>query len=190
MTSSIVWTTLLAAALAGPASAGPGHDHGETPPPTSSASTPRFAAHSDLFELVGIAHGATLLLYLDSFASNTPIVVADIELELQPASGAARKLKAAQAEDGSFKIDLGKPLAAGVTAITATIRARIADKTEDDLLTGSIEIPGRLADSAAHGPNVPIRALGAAGAVLAILIGLFVWFRFRARRARSIGGLT
>ena len=190
MTTSIVWAALLATALVGPASAGPGHDHGEAPPASASAATPRFAAHSDLFELVGIAHGATLLLYLDSFAGNVPIVVADIELELQPASGAARKFKAAQAADGSFKIDLGKPLAEGVTAITATIRARIADKPEDDLLSGSIEIPSRPADSTAHGGDIPIRALGAAGAVLALLTGLFIWFRFRARRARSSGGLT
>ena len=190
MTNHIVSAALLAALLAGTASAGPGHDHGETPPITATTSSPRFAAHSDLFELVGIANGATLLLYLDSFANNTPISVADIELELQSASGAARKFKAAQGEDGTFKIDLGKPLAEGVTAITATIRARIADKAEDDLLSGSIEIPSRLADTSAHGGDIPIRALVAAGAVLALLTGLFVWFRFRARRARSIGGLT
>lgn len=190
MTTSIAWATLLAALLAGTASAGPGHDHGEPTTTTATTSSPRFAAHSDLFELVGIANGATLLLYLDSYASNTPIGVADIELELQPASGAARKFKAAQAEDGSFKIDLGKPLAEGVTAITATIRARIADKPEDDLLSGSIEIPSRPADSTAHGGDIPIRALGTAGAVLALLIGLFIGFRFRARRARRIGGLT
>ena len=159
MKSGSPLTALLLAALAGPASGGPGHDHDEATPAASSSSRPRFAAHSDLFELVGIAEGASLVLYLDSFASNTPVGVAEIELELQPAGGAARKLKATNGEDGTFKIDLGKPLAGGVTAVTASIRAQAGGKPVQDLLAGSIEVPRQPDEHATHATGVPAQLL-------------------------------
>lgn len=188
MKSGIPLTALLIAALARPASAGPGHDHAEATPAASSSSRPRFAAHSDQFELVGIAEGTTLVLYLDSFASNTPISVAELELELQPAGGAARKLKATSGEDGTFKIDLGNPLADGVTAVTASIRVQADGKPVQDLLAGSIDVPRRPDEDTVHGTDVSAQLLGAVGAALALFIGWFMWFRNRARHAPGFWG--
>jgi membrane fusion protein, heavy metal efflux system len=58
-----------------------GHDHGAAPPPVSATIAPRGEASSDGFELVIIAEGAELAIYLDRFATNEPVEGATIEVE-------------------------------------------------------------------------------------------------------------
>jgi multidrug efflux pump subunit AcrA (membrane-fusion protein) len=58
-----------------------GHDHEATPAPASSDIGARGEASSDAFELVAIAKGAELLIYLDRFATNEPVEAATIEVE-------------------------------------------------------------------------------------------------------------
>ncbi len=62
------------------ARAGDGHDHGDAPPAASGPALPRFAAVSDLFELVGVLDGKRLTLYLDHAADNRPVKDAKLEL--------------------------------------------------------------------------------------------------------------
>lgn len=81
----------LAGAL--PLSAHEGHDGPSSPPPLP-ALAPRAEAASDLFELVAIAQGGELALYVDRFVSNAPVEDAAIEVET-PAG-----LQAAQARPG------------------------------------------------------------------------------------------
>ena len=56
-----------------------GHEHEPAPPPARIAS--RGEAQSDALELVAVAEGQALAIYLDRFASNEPIGQADIEVE-------------------------------------------------------------------------------------------------------------
>lgn len=67
-----------------PAGAHEGHDHGATPPTASVAAAPvgvRAEVVGTAFELVAVAEGASLTLYLDTFATNEPLAGADITVE-------------------------------------------------------------------------------------------------------------
>ena len=67
-----------------PASAHEGHDHGAAPPAASVAAAPvgaRAEVVGTAFELVAVAEGASLTLYLDAFATNEPLAGADITVE-------------------------------------------------------------------------------------------------------------
>ena len=78
---------LAATALTGMASEG--HDHGEAAVTTAATSTPRFSAHSDLFELVGIVSAGQMVVYLDRYASNEPVTGAKLDFEAGTAKGTA-----------------------------------------------------------------------------------------------------
>lgn len=79
---------------AAPLSAHEGHDNASSSSLPLPALAPRAEAASDLFELVAIAQGGELALYVDRFASNAPVEDAAIEVET-PAG-----LKAAQPRPG------------------------------------------------------------------------------------------
>ena len=64
------------------ASAHEGHDHSEQETVVASETQSRVVASSDQFELVGIAQFNTLVIYLDSFSTNTPVTDADIEVTI------------------------------------------------------------------------------------------------------------
>ena len=64
------------------ANAHEGHDHGEQPKPSAQAgAAPRLEATSGPFELVAVLRGQRLLIYLDRFATNEPVVGAEISVE-------------------------------------------------------------------------------------------------------------
>lgn len=74
------WTAVLLA-VAVPAVAHEGHDHDAPPPSQSIVSAPRAETASENVELVVVARGAELELYLDDFRTNAPIENATIEVE-------------------------------------------------------------------------------------------------------------
>jgi membrane fusion protein, heavy metal efflux system len=67
-----------------------GHDHDAAPLPASVSIAPRAEATSDAFELIAIAEGSELAIYLDRFANNEPVEGAAIEVETPNGSVAAR----------------------------------------------------------------------------------------------------
>jgi len=76
----IVCTTIVILFLmAPPLRAHEGHEHEPAPVPTRI--TPRGEAQSDALELVAVAEGNALAIYLDGFASNESIGRAEIEVE-------------------------------------------------------------------------------------------------------------
>lgn len=111
--------------------AGPGHDHGDEAPASTGVALPRFAATSDLFELVGVLDGKTLTLYLDRAASNEPVPKAEIELEF-----AGAKLSPKAQADGSFVVSVAQVPGDGVHAVTATVTVG----EEADLLAGELDL--------------------------------------------------
>ena len=74
-------TLALAAAPPRPAGAHEGHDHDAPPPPATVVSAPRGEAASDAVELVAIARGGAIEIYLDDFRTNAPIEGATVEVE-------------------------------------------------------------------------------------------------------------
>jgi len=107
--------------------AGEGHDHGEAAPTATGPALPRFAAVSDLFELVGVLNGRQITLYLDRVADNSPVTEAQIELEI-----GGKKFKAAKQGTDEFEVVLAEAPKPGVLPITATVSAG----SDADLLAG------------------------------------------------------
>ena len=154
--------------------AGDGHDHGDAPAATAGTASPRLAAHSDLFELVGIVDSGVMTVYLDRYASNEPVTGAKIEYEAGPDKGVAQPQP-----DGTYLIRLaalGKP---GELPFSFTVTAG----ADTDLLAGDLS----LHDPHAHASEEP-RALlpwlsfAAAGAAALALALLLAWKVRGARR--------
>lgn len=111
--------------------AGPGHDHGDAPPTQGGSVSPRFAAVSETFELVGIVQGKQITLYLDHSADNSPVHNARLELEL-----GGQKIPVQSHGVGEFLATLDRELPGGLHPVLATVVA--ADAT--DLLASELDL--------------------------------------------------
>ena len=157
--------------------AGEDHDHGDAPAATSGPALPRFAAASDLFELVGVLEGTHLTLCLDHAADNSPVKDAKLELTL----GGVKVPVEAHGE-GEFEATLAKSLAPGEIPVAATIRAG----EETDHLAGDLDIheeTGTTETDHVHGWQEYALWAAIAGTVL---VGL-AWL-IRRLRSRRPGG--
>ncbi len=125
------FVALLGITFAGTAFAHEGHVHGDEAPPPTVQTAPRATAASPLFELVAVANGAGLVLYLDRFETNAPVIGAmvDVETPVGPASAV---------QDGEVYL-LEAPWAAepGTYELLFTIAA----ETDIDFLTATLTIP-------------------------------------------------
>ena len=125
------FAVLLGVTFAGTAFAHEGHVHGDDAPPPTVQTAPRATAASPLFELVAVASGTGLVVYLDRFETNAPVIGAmvDVETPTGPASavqnGEVYLLEAPWAE---------KP---GTYELLFTIAA----ETDIDFLTATLTIP-------------------------------------------------
>ncbi len=164
-------TALLCAAIA-PASAHEGHDHEAQQQPVATGASPRGEAASKTFEIVAIARGENLEIYLDRFATNEPVTGAAIEVETPSGS-----VKAAEGADGTYRLAAPWLAKSGHTDLIFTVAA--GDTT--DILPMTIQAASgaaaqgaapRDADHGAHfdGTSVLLVLAGAlAGALLCAL---------------------
>ena len=130
-----------ATAVAAPSlQANGGHDHAAATVATVANVAPRVEAASETFELVGIVRGDAMIVFLDRFADNAPVIQATIDV-----TGDGSTVRPAPLPDGSFllrppwlertgRIDLVFAIAAG---------------EDSDLLIGTLELPGDDAESGA-----------------------------------------
>ena len=120
--------------------ASPGHDHGDaTTVANTGKSSPRFDAHSDLFEAVGVLGVSELSIIIDRYNSNEPLLNAKVELE----SGSTKLAGIFHVEHGDYQF-AAKPFEkSGAYPITLTITAG----DEVDILAGNLIVP---AAEAAH----------------------------------------
>lgn len=77
-----------------------GHDHGEAAPAAPATVAPRGEAHSERFEVVAVAQGNTLAIYLDDYKTNAPVERAEIEVETPAGPVTARALG-----NGAYSLD-------------------------------------------------------------------------------------
>lgn len=144
------------------ARAGEGHDHGEAPAAAAGPALPRFAASSELFELVGVLKGRELTLYLDHADSNAPVKNAKLELEF-----GTRKLTPQPHGDGEFELTLDAQPKPGVIAVMATVTTA----SDSDLLAGELDIHEATHAEEAHVHSAKEWAIWT-GSALAALIAL------------------
>ena len=123
---------LFAAALIGePALAHEGLDHGDGPA-AGAQMLPRVLARSEAFDLVAVASGHKLTIYLSDFKTNAPIPEATVEVSFDGKSTTAVRKQAGVYQITGNWIDVpgAKPLVFTVLS-----------PTESDLLDGVLEIP-------------------------------------------------
>jgi hypothetical protein len=129
---TIVLSVVLACAAWSAAAHG-GEDHGtaETPAAISLPVAARAYAQTEDFELVVQIHGSDLNITLDRFATNVPVVDAQIEVE----SGSAFKAQAQQVAPGVYTVRADALAAPGTYALSFSIQ------TEDaaDLLATTLD---------------------------------------------------
>lgn len=125
-----------------PAEAHEGHDHGAPPPPVSVTIAPRADASSAAFELVAIARGATLRIYLDTFRGNEPVQEATIEVD-----GPGGTIQAVAAPDGAYTLKPPWLTRPGSYDLAFTVQA----KDVIDILTATLTIPEPAAPQPAAG---------------------------------------
>lgn len=175
-----------------------GHDHG-APLPVAGTIAPRTEASSADFELVAVARGTKLWIYLDTFRGNEPVEGTSIEID-----GPGGTVKATATPDGAYVLDAPWLARPGSYDLAFTVQAKGAI----DILTATLTIPAPAA--------LPVAAAGLWNALLgdvwardiqtrfatrdaslwvvgggSFLAGLFVAALFRRRRRNAaIGTLT
>jgi multidrug efflux pump subunit AcrA (membrane-fusion protein) len=173
--STIALLTCAAALLAAaPAHAHEGHDHGEAPVAASGPATPRLEAAGSELELVAVAQGHTLTIYLDRLATNEPVAGATIEV-----SGEGIAAQNAKEAGGTYVIEapwLDEP---GTRPLVFTVTAG----GTSDLLAGTLVIPAQAVD--AHAPPAWSELLSSPllwiVAGIAALLGFVASFAFRVK---------
>jgi hypothetical protein len=125
---------LLLAAFFGasPAAAHEGHDHGAPPPPVSTTIAPRADASSSEFELVAVARGDRLRIYLDRFRTNEPVNGASLDIDV-----AGSILQATPEGDGAYIVAASFLARPGAYDLAITVQA--GDLI--DVLTARLTIP-------------------------------------------------
>jgi len=167
---------LTALFASGNVAAGPGHDHGDgAAVATAGKASPRFEAHSDLFEAVGVLGGSELSIVIDRYASNEPVLGAKVELE----SGSVKAVAQFHADHGDYSFS-SKPFEKpGSYPITLTITAG----DEVDILAGNLVVPDP-AIGHDHTTTAMSWKSGAVVAALLVVLGIAATLFIRRRSGK------
>jgi hypothetical protein len=169
---------MLMAALSFSAWAHGGEDHGsEAGPAPSTATAPRAVAQSEDFELVALLEGKKLMLTLDRFATNEPVIDAQIELE----SGALKTM-AVQVAPGVYSVPAAVFASPGKYPLAISVQAAELS----DLLTTALEVPATAVSADQNKPWDPWAVWGGSGALLVVGAG-FIAARRRNNNAIAKG---
>lgn len=150
-----------------------GHDHGGAPAAAAAPVIPRFAAASELFEIVGTADGTQFALYLDRFADNAPVAGATLEVSVGETPVAMKEVA-----EGEFTGTLAQALPPGVTPVTVTVEAG----SETDLLAGDFDVHAEAHD-AQHGRDWSALLRWAVAGLALAAVALWLLRRSVSRRA-------
>ncbi|MDQ8729595.1 efflux RND transporter periplasmic adaptor subunit [Bradyrhizobium sp. LHD-71] len=187
LASALAAGVLIAGLLLGGASAHEGHDHGEPAVSAPASVAMRGEATSENIELVAVAQGEELIVYLDRFDTNAPVANAVIEVETP--DGPA---KAEAKDDGTYR--LSAPWLAKGGHLDLIFTVTVAGAT--DILPLAIDV--RAAEAGAEKGDVAggLKARGllssnvAGAALLGILIGAFAMALGRRRRTTAMLAIT
>lgn len=163
----------------GLAAAHEGHDHGPPAPPLPAIVKPRVAVETELYQLVAIAAGERLTLYLDRYGTNEPLTDGGITI-----LAGDRTIAATRSSDGSYAATVPGIASAGMHELVFNV----SHSDGDDLLAGVLAIPASPAVAAAATGRVAwgatLNRLGLTG--LTLLAGLSLGLAIRSRRTLLI----
>lgn len=109
-----------------------GEDHTQPAPPRAGESLgPRVVAQSEDFELVAVAQGRVLTIYLDRFGNNAPVDGAKLDIDVN-----GKTFSAAAVGNGTYRLAEDWIALSGRYDLIFTVMA--ADKS--DLLSGTLEV--------------------------------------------------
>ncbi|HYD63342.1 MAG TPA: hypothetical protein VEC35_23500 [Noviherbaspirillum sp.] len=179
--STIAGLLVVLAFSLGTAVAGPGHDHrDEAPVAPGNQASPRFEAHSDLFEVVGVLEENELAVFVDRFADNAPVLKAKVELE----SSSLKAEGKFHEEHGDYSFDGGSFKKPGSYPITVMVTAG-----EDvDILAGNLVVPDEHAEDGHDESSHRNEKLWIGAAALLAGLALVLVVR-RWQKRRNAGGL-
>lgn len=124
--SLIFLATLIALPVWAGGDSSDGHSHAPPVPVPVTLNAPRALAASEDFEVVAVLEGKQLIVYVDRFASNEPVVKAVVEVD-----GAGFKGLAVESTPGIYVMDIASPMPPAKHALTISIAA---DDSADLLL--------------------------------------------------------
>jgi membrane fusion protein, heavy metal efflux system len=160
--------TLVFSTFSAPALAHEGHD--EAPAPQQAAAVPRLVAEGSDVELVAVAQGHTLTLYLDRIATNEPVTGAKIEVAGEGLTPTAVE----ELGNGVYEIEGSWVDEPGSKPLTFTVTA----EGSADLLAGILVIPSE-EETAGGSEALWKRPVLWLLMMTAALGGFFVSFAFR-----------
>lgn len=187
---------LSASALAGPGAHGPNGEHLDAPTSAVMSSTlPRMEAKSESFELVVELRASELVIVVDRYETNEPVLGAKIELE----SGGLKAVAAFRAEQGDYFVtDAALLKALKATGEHGLVFTLVAG-ADSDLLDGTLVTAashdtsgksdrGHSHDDHGHDHELERAAWIGGGVAALALIGGLVWRRQRRRSAGAMKG--
>lgn len=181
---------LLAAspALAGPGAHGPNGEHLDAPSTQRAGpALPRLETRSEAFELVAELRAAELVIVVDRYETNEPVLGAKLDVE----SGGVKTIAAFRPEQGDYAATdaaLLKALAAsGEHGLVFTLVAG----SESDLLDGTLVTATMQADHRhGHLHGLERAALISAGiTLLGLLVGIGWWRKRRSGPSQPVGAM-
>jgi hypothetical protein len=186
--------------LAGPGAHGPNGEHLDSPSTMRAASAlPRVEAKSEAFELVAELRPSELVIVVDRYETNEPVLGAKLEVE----SGSLKAVAAFRAEQGDYTVTdaaMLKALAApGEHGLVFTLVAGKDSDLLDGTLVGSADgvatattkdDHGHAHSGDEHGHDHELERAAWIGAGIAALglIGGIAWWRQRRRDAGKLQG--
>jgi RND family efflux transporter MFP subunit len=109
-----------------------GHDAGAEVQAAPASVAPRGEAHSERFEIVAVAQGDTLAIYVDDYKTNAPVDHAGVEVETPSGPATAKPLG-----DGVYRLDAPFLQQGGHIDLIVTVNAG----GDPDILPFSIDMP-------------------------------------------------
>ncbi len=148
-TSCIAFLLSAAPVFASPGAHGPNGGHLDAPGQMagSTGTVPSVEAHSEMFELVGRLQGGELSILINRFATNEPVLNAQVEVE----SGALKAAAKFHADMGDYAVDDKAMLKLLSTSGEHPIIVTVLAGQDSDLLDGTLKVSGPALQAGDHG---------------------------------------
>lgn len=173
-------------ASAAPGAHGPDGEHLDGPAAVRAASAlPRIEAQSETFELVAELRASELVILVDRFATNEPVLGAQLEIE----SGDLKAMAAFRAEQGDYVVTDAAMLKALTTAGEHGLVFTLVAGQHSDLLDATLVTAKAVTAHTDHGHDHTLERAAWIGAAAALgLVGALLWWRQRRRVVGQTSG--